>query len=94
MNNEDEDVVLEDIQEFIQETINPSLAMHGGYITIASFDEGTKELIIVMGGGCQGCASAKETLKSMVTAYLMEEFPSITSINDVTDHSIGANPYY
>ena len=47
-----------------------------------------------MGGGCQGCASARITLKLQIEGFLKEEFPDLTQIEDVTDHASGANPYY
>ena len=37
-------MIKSDIQEFIDEEINPSLQMHGGYILIESFDENTNIL--------------------------------------------------
>jgi Fe/S biogenesis protein NfuA len=47
-----------------------------------------------MGGGCQGCASARVTLKIQIEGFLKEEFPDLTEIEDVTDHVAGTNPYY
>ena len=51
-------------------------------------------LYVKMGGGCHGCASASITLKLQVERFLMEEFPELKEIEDVTDHSVGDNPYY
>jgi Fe/S biogenesis protein NfuA len=92
--SEEEAITLEDISEFINEFINPGLEVHSGYLEIVTYDKETKSLKIVMGGGCQGCASASATLKLMITNALMEEFPSLASIEDATNHSAGANPYY
>jgi len=83
-----------DIQQFIDKEINPLIASHGGYISIHNFNEESKELKITMGGGCQGCASSKMTLRLGVENHLREEFPSIGDIEDVTDHLSGENPYY
>lgn len=95
MGNKEETLVsLEDINEFIQETINPGLAMHGGYIEIVNFNQESGALSISMGGGCQGCASSTATLKLMITNALTEEFPGLTSVEDATNHSLGENPYY
>ena len=69
-----------EIQQFIDEDINPGLAMHGGHIR--------------MGGGCQGCASSKVSMAFAVERFLMEEFPDLNEIEDVTNHSLGENPYY
>ena len=84
----------DDIQKTISEDINPGLAMHGGSITIHDFDEERKSLKLTMGGGCQGCASSKITLKIGIENYLKEIFPDIGEIEDITDHLAGENPYY
>ena len=47
-----------------------------------------------MGGGCQGCASSTATLQIQIRNFLMEEFPELREIEDVTDHKSGKNPYY
>ncbi len=85
---------IEKIQDFIKEDINPGLADHGGFLNIQQFEESTGTLFIIMGGGCQGCASAKETVMYAVDQMLKEEFNEIKSIIDVTDHTNGENPYY
>lgn len=87
-------MIKSDIQEFIDEEINPSLQMHGGYILIESFDENTNILKISMGGGCQGCGSSAETLNLMIENAFREEFPDIAKIEDITDHDAGANPFH
>ena len=84
----------EEIQSFVDEDINPGLGMHGGYLLIEKFDEERKHLYVKMGGGCQGCASSTATLKMMIENMLMEQFPDLTGIEDVTDHQAGVNPYY
>ena len=84
----------DDIQEVIDEDINPGLATHGGFITIHDFDEERKALKLTMGGGCHGCASSKISMVFAVERHLREVFPEIGEIEDVTDHNTGANPYY
>jgi len=84
----------EKIQSFIDENINPSLASHGGFLTAQDYDEGLGILYVIMGGGCQGCSAANETLKYSIDLMLKEEFSEIKEIQDTTEHSAGANPYY
>ena len=84
----------DDIQVFIDAEINPLLQDHGGFISIHDFDENSKYLKIQMGGGCQGCAGSKMTLRRGVENHLREEFPSLGEVEDVTDHLAGENPYY
>ena len=83
-----------DIQKFIENDINPALESHGGYLLIRDFNEEKKVLKVEMGGGCQGCASARITLKIQIENFLREEFPDLVEIEDVTDHYAGTNPYY
>ena len=84
----------DEIQKYIDEDINPGLAMHGGFLLAKEFDEEKNVLMIELGGGCQGCASSIVTLKLMVEHALRERFPNLADIQDVTDHHAGVNPYY
>ena len=83
-----------DIQKIIDEDINPGLAMHGGFILIDDFNEEHKSLKLTMGGGCHGCASSQASMVFAVERHLREVFPKIGEIEDVTNHSLGENPYY
>ena len=84
--------VAEKIQKVIDERINPSLAGHGGRVSL----EGLKDDIAFLrfGGGCHGCGMVNTTLKDGVEVMIKEEVPEITAVQDVTDHSSGDNPYY
>lgn len=79
------------IKEFIEGAINPSLAMHGGYVELVSFENNIAYMS--MGGGCQGCASSQMTMIEGIETALKERFPFVERIMDVTDHSQGENPY-
>tara|TARA_R110002051_G_scaffold321188_2_gene408171 strand:- start:4 stop:267 length:264 start_codon:yes stop_codon:yes gene_type:complete len=82
------------IQEFIDVDINPALEMHNGYLRVLEYDEASKVLKVEMGGGCQGCASAAQTLKIGVMNMLKEEFPFLEDIQDITDHAAGEAPHH
>tara|TARA_Y100000592_G_C5365312_1_gene265730 strand:- start:55 stop:324 length:270 start_codon:yes stop_codon:yes gene_type:complete len=86
--------VIEKIINFVDEYINPALAAHDGHLSIVNFISETGTLEVRLSGGCQGCAASKQTLQGQISAYLLEEFPDIVGITDVTDHSQGENPYY
>ena len=86
-------VKVEMIRNFVDEYINPALAGHDGHLSVDKLDDdGT--LYVTLSGGCQGCAASKQTLQGQVGAYLIEEFPDITGIVDMTNHEQGENPYY
>ena len=82
------------IEEFIENEINPSLAVHGGFLELIDYDEETDIVHVKMGGGCHGCAASALTLKSMITFALEDRFPSIKEVKDDTDHAEGSNPFY
>ena len=84
----------EKIQNFIEEDINPGLASHGGFLDVRDFDAETGTLYVKMGGGCQGCAGASQTMLFAIDQLLKEEFSEIQEVVDVTDHAEGDNPYY
>ncbi|MEK6710248.1 MAG: NifU family protein [Nitrospinota bacterium] len=88
---EGDSLLLSQIQEIIDNEINPAVAMHGGHITI--LDVEGKRVFVQMGGGCAGCGMADVTLKSGIEARLQQLDPEIV-VMDTTDHASGSNPYY
>ena len=82
----------EKVVQVIDEEINPGIASHGGYVSLVDV-KGT-DVIIQMGGGCQGCGMANVTLKDGIEVALKKALPEITGVFDVTDHASGENPYY
>jgi Fe/S biogenesis protein NfuA len=82
----------EQIQQVLDQAINPALASHGGYASLVGVD-GTKA-IVTMGGGCQGCAASAMTLRDGITKMLKDALPQLTEVIDATDHTAGENPFY
>ncbi|NIR46396.1 MAG: iron-sulfur cluster assembly accessory protein [Gemmatimonadetes bacterium] len=82
----------ERISQYIDSRINPAVASHGGRISLVDVRENT--VFVRLSGGCQGCGMATVTLKQGVERMLREAFPTIEDVIDVTDHSMGTNPYY
>ena len=80
------------IQELIDERINPAVAAHGGQIELLNVEDDS--IYIHMGGGCQGCGMANVTLKHGIEAMIQEVFPEIKHVIDTTDHAAGDDPYY
>ena len=80
------------VLQVIETQVNPSIASHGGFCTLVSVDNSTA--FITMGGGCQGCASSKATLRQGIEVAIKQNVPEIQFVVDVTDHQAGANPYY
>ena len=83
-----------DVQEILNQQINPQIKSHGGQVDVVRYEEDDSVLYIEMSGGCQGCSSSSATLKNGVETMIYDEFPDIEDIRDVTDHESGENPYY
>ncbi len=90
----DADAPVKDRIEYLLATeVNPSLASHGGQVSLVSVtDDGVVTLLF--GGGCHGCGMVNVTLKEGVEKTLKQQIPEITEVRDATDHSTGENPYY
>jgi len=80
------------VQDVLDDRINPSLAAHGGVVSLVDIQE--SRVVLSFGGGCQGCGMADVTMKQGVSAQLKQQIPEITEVVDVTDHAAGQNPYY
>ena len=76
----------------IKNDVNPSIASHGGTITLHSVNDG--KAFVTMGGGCQGCTASSITLKQGVESYIVAKVDGVSEIVDMTDHTQGENPYY
>lgn len=88
----DEAELRAEVERVLDQQVNPQIASHGGHVRVADV-QGTS-VYLVMGGGCQGCASASQTLRHGVEKALRQYVPAVTEIIDVTDHASGTNPYY
>lgn len=84
--------IAEKITQVLEKQINPSIASHGGNVTLVAEEDGV--VYLQLGGGCQGCGMASVTLKQGIETALRESIPEITEVVDVTDHQGGENPYY
>ena len=82
----------ERVRQVIDTQINPSIAAHGGSVSLV--DVRDTVIYLRMSGGCQGCGMASVTLSQGIRRILGEAIPEITDIQDVTNHGAGVNPYY
>ena len=80
------------ILQVLDEWINPSIASHGGHISL--IDVKDDRAYVRLEGGCQGCGMADVTLKQGVEVEIKNVVPNIIAVLDVTDHAEGSNPYY
>ncbi len=80
------------VQDLFENEINPALGSHGGFVELV--DVKGSSVYVKLGGGCQGCAGAKMTLKMGIERIVREKIPEVAEILDATDHSTGNHPYY
>ena len=71
---------------------NPSIAAHGGKISIVKVKD--RNLYVHMSGGCQGCAASTVTLRQGFELMVRRVAPEVVDIIDTTDHAAGENPFY
>lgn len=84
--------LFDQVNELIKNDVNPSIASHGGVITLHNVSDG--KAYVTMGGGCQGCSASSVTLKQGVESYIIAKVDEVNEIVDITNHSEGVNPYY
>ena len=82
----------ERVKTVLDTEINPAIASHGGTITLVGVED--TEIYLEMGGGCQGCAMSRMTLRQGVERMVRQSVPEVGMIHDMTDHSSGENPFF
>jgi Fe/S biogenesis protein NfuA len=88
-----EGTVAEKVSQLLEQSVNPSLAAHGGFATLVGVDD-ENQVFLTLGGGCQGCAMSRMTITEGIDRAIREAIPEVTAIVDATDHSAGENPFY
>jgi Fe/S biogenesis protein NfuA len=81
------------INYVLHNEINPSLASHGGMVTLLEVIDGDTA-VLEFGGGCQGCAAVDITLKQGVERRLLEQVAGLAAVRDSTDHTVRDHAYY
>lgn len=88
-----EESPLEDrVNYLLYNEVNPSLAAHGGEVSLVEITE-DEIAILKFGGGCQGCGMVDVTLKQGIEKTLLESIPQLKGVRDVTDHTDRSNAY-
>jgi Fe/S biogenesis protein NfuA len=82
----------EQVQQVLDQRINPAIAAHGGMAQLVAVEDGTA--YVRLGGGCQGCGMATVTVSQGIEAAITGAIPEIIRVVDVTDHASGTNPYF
>ena len=86
-----EEIIL-DIEKIIEQQIQPSVAMHGGVVSLHSYKDGIATMF--MSGACSGCASSTYTLKMGIENMLTHYVPEVKAVEGVDDPNSQVDPYY
>ena len=84
----------ERITDIIDEYVQPSVAFHGGFVSLHEWDEDNGIAYIFMSGACSGCAMSSVTLKQGVEGLLQHYIPEFLSIEGVDDPNSEVQPFY
>lgn len=90
--NRNDDEIRQVVQELLDRETNPSIAAHGGEMSIVDVKD--RNLYIAMSGGCQGCAASQITLRQGFELMIRRVAPEVVDIIDTTDHATGSSPFY
>lgn len=66
------------IEQIIEQDINPQLALHAGGCELVDFEDGIVTLKLF--GGCSGCPSSTITLFNGIVPILKEKVPEIKDV--------------
>ncbi|HMT61214.1 MAG TPA: NifU family protein, partial [Microthrixaceae bacterium] len=88
-----EGTMAEQVEQLLEQAINPSLAAHGGFAQLVGVDDDSKAYV-TLGGGCQGCSMSRMTLAQGIQRQILDAIPGVTEVIDATDHTAGENPFY
>ena len=81
------------LKKVIDSTVSPSLAAHGGAVSLVEVtDDGIVKVKFT--GGCLGCSMVGVTLKEGIQTQLNQAFPGmIKDVVDVTEHEVTDKTY-
>ena len=83
----------EKINYVLYSEINPSLASHGGEVSLVEVVD-KETAVLQFGGGCQGCGMVDLTLKDGVEKTLLEQVDGLKGFMVVSVHSFREYAYY
>jgi len=85
--------LIERVEYVLQSQINPQLAGHGGQVSLMEITDDNLA-ILQFGGGCNGCSMVDYTLKEGIEKELLEKFPELKGVRDLTEHQRGEHSFY
>lgn len=89
----DDAPLIERVDYALHSQINPQLAGHGGHVSLMEITS-DGFAILQFGGGCNGCSMVDYTLKEGIEKELLQQFPELKGVRDVTEHQSGEHSFY
>lgn len=89
----DDAPLIERVEYVLQSQINSQLAAHGGHVSVMEITD-DMFAILQFSGGCNGCSMVDYTLKEGIEKELLEQFPELKGVRDLTEHQHGDHSYY
>ena len=83
---------MRDIRKILDESIQPTVEMHGGKVSLQDFDDGV--VTIFMSGACSGCAMSTQTLHMGIENMLKYYVKEVLAVKGVEDPNSTVDPYY
>ena len=77
----EEQTLVDQIKELIETRVRPAVAMDGGDIVFAKFQNGT--VYLKLRGACSGCPSSSATLKSGIENMLRYYVPEVLEVEQI-----------
>ena len=85
--------IMAQISQIIEDNIQPAVAGHGGMIQLQDFDMESGRVLVMLSGGCSGCAMSSATLKMGVENMLRHYVPEVNAVDGMDDPDYN-DPYY
>ena len=76
--DEQDSETVKKIKQILEKEIQPAVAMDGGFIAFAGFENGT--VFLKMQGACSGCPSSTVTLKQGIETHLKNQIPEVQEV--------------
>ena len=93
MTDRTKEEIVNQINQIVEQYIQPSVEMHGGVVKLQDFDVETGDALMLMSGSCSGCAASSQTLKLGVENMLKHYVPEVNAVQGVDDPQFN-DPYY
>ena len=76
--NEADSNIVQKIKQILEKEIQPAVAMDGGFIAFAGYENGT--VFLKMQGACSGCPSSSVTLKQGIETHLKSQISEVQQV--------------